>query len=233
MSEIVISLKDVTLRYRRGRTLLKKDYYEALKGITFDVLRGETLGIIGRNGAGKSTLLKLLSGIYDPDTGTVNNKSHKTSLLTLSAGFDQQLSGRDNAVISGMLLGCSKSKVEAELENIKEYSELGDFFNHSISTYSSGMRARLGFATAAYTRPEVLLIDEVLGVGDAGFKQKTQKTMEEMIQSDQTVVLVSHSISSVEKLCDRVIWIENGAVEKQGSTKEVVEAYFQTFTKDK
>jgi|TARA_B110000902_G_scaffold267253_1_gene359553 lipopolysaccharide transport system ATP-binding protein len=233
MRETVISLKDVALWYRLGRTLRKNSYYKVLKSITFDVQRGETLGIIGRNGAGKSTLLKLLADIYEPDSGIITNKAHKTSLLTLSAGFDQQLSGRDNAVISGMLLGYSKSKVEAELENIKEYSELGDFFYQPISTYSSGMRARLGFATAVYTTPEILLIDETLSVGDAVFEQKARKTMENMIKSDQTVVLVSHSISSVKKLCDRVIWIEHGLVERQGNAAEVVAAYSQAFNKEK
>ncbi len=233
MGEVIISLRNVAVRYRRGRSLFKTDYYEALKDITFEVRRGETLGVIGRNGAGKSTLLKVLSGIYSPDEGSITNHAKNTSLLTLQAGFDQNLNGRDNAVISGMMSGYRKADVLAKLDQIEEYSELGEFFYQPLSTYSSGMRARLGFATATYLRPEVLLIDEVLGVGDAKFKVKATKTMESMICSDQTVILVSHSAVAMKQLCDRVVWIDGGRVVADGEPVNIVDIYLSGKTNNK
>lgn len=227
-SDIIISVKNVSLSYRKKKPFFRHEYYQALKDISFDVKRGETIGIIGRNGMGKSTLLKLLSGIYLPDTGTIENRSKKTSLLTLQAGFDLNLCGRDNAVISGMLLGYSKEHVYAQMDNIEEYSELGDFFYQPLKTYSTGMRARLGFATATHLTPEVLLLDEVLGVGDEKFREKATATMESMINSDHTVILVSHAGGIMTKLCDRIIWIENGLVRDQGDPETVLKAYQQS-----
>ena len=228
MDNAIISLKGVGLSYRKKKSFFRHEYYEALKDITFDVKPGETLGIIGRNGAGKSTLLKILSGIYLPDKGTIINRSKKTSLLTLQAGFDQNLSGKDNVVLSGMLLGYSKAKIYSELDNIESYSELGKFFHEPIKTYSTGMRTRLGFATATYLKPEVLLLDEVLGVGDERFKAKATETMTEMMQSDHTVVLVSHSGAAMTAYCDRIIWIEGGTVKGEGSPAETLSRYSES-----
>lgn len=225
MREIIISVKNVGLSYSKRRSLFSRDYYAALKDISFDVFHGETLGIIGSNGSGKSTLLKILSGIYMPDTGTIDNYSKKTSLLTLQAGFDNNLSGRDNALLSGMLLGYEKESIFSKLDEICTYSELGEFFNLPMSTYSTGMRARLGFATIASFTPEVLLIDEVLGVGDDKFRIKSTQTMENMIRSDHTVILVSHSAVAISKLCNRVIWIDEGVVAGQGDPEQVLAAY--------
>jgi len=227
-SDIIISVKNVGLSYRKKKSFFRHEYHPALKDISFDVRRGETVGIIGRNGVGKSTLLKLLSGIYMPDTGSIVNHARKTSLLTLQAGFDLNLCGRDNAIISGMLLGYDKERIHAELDNIESYSELGEFFYQPLKTYSTGMRARLGFATATHLSPEVLLVDETLGVGDEKFKKKATATMEAMIQSDRTVILVSHAASVMAKLCNRIVWIENGLIRDQGDPTTVLAAYQQS-----
>jgi lipopolysaccharide transport system ATP-binding protein len=215
VTEPIIKLENVGVRYRKRKSWFRHDYHDALKEISFELYSGETLGIIGHNGAGKSTLLKVLSGIYAPDVGSIINNSMKTSLLTLNVGFDQNLNGKDNAIISGMLLGYSKQQVYSQIDNIENYCELGDFFYEPIKTYSSGMRARLGFATAAFLRPEILLIDEVLGVGDASFRKKATLTMKNMIKSDQSIVLVSHSENTIKRLCDRVIALENGRVREE------------------
>lgn len=225
MSEVIISVKNIGVSYRKRKSFFRHDYYQALKDVSFDVMRGETLGIIGRNGAGKSTLLQILSGIYMPDTGSIENHSKKTSLLTLQAGFDPNLCGRDNVILNGMLLGYSKQQIHAKMSEIEAYSELGNFFYEPIKTYSTGMKARLGFATATYLTPEVLLIDEVLGVGDERFRKKANETMEAMIRSDHTVVLVSHSGGVMTKLCDRIIWIEQGVVKAQGEPAAILKAY--------
>lgn len=225
MNEIIISVKNIRVAYRQRRSFFRHKYFEALKDVSFDVRKGETLGVIGRNGAGKSTLLKVLSGIYLPDSGLIDNKARKTSLLTLQAGFDADLCGRDNARLSGMLMGYDKRFVESKLDDIEQYSELGDFFYSPIKTYSTGMKARLGFAVATYLTPEVLLVDEVLGVGDAKFKEKAAKTIEDMILSDQTVILVSHSAGAMSKLCDRIVWIEEGVVKAEGDPDKILEKY--------
>ncbi|MEM8498587.1 MAG: ATP-binding cassette domain-containing protein [Pseudomonadota bacterium] len=225
MSDVIVSLKNIGLSYRKKRSFFRHSFHAALKDVSFDIYRGETVGIIGRNGSGKSTLLKVLSGIYKPDTGVIDNRSRKTSLLTLQAGFDDNLSGRDNALLSGMLLGYGKEEILSNMANIEVYSELGKFFHEPMKSYSTGMRARLGFATLAFLTPEVLLLDEILGVGDNKFREKSSKTMADMISSDNTVVLVSHSAPTVLGLCSRVIWIEEGMVRQQGDPKEVVSAY--------
>ncbi|WP_317931758.1 ABC transporter ATP-binding protein [Halioxenophilus sp. WMMB6] len=216
---VIISLEQVGVRYRTRKSLFRHDYYDALSDVSFEVHRGETLGIVGNNGAGKSTLLKVLSGIYKPDSGRIVSSARKTSLLALQAGFDPNLNGRDNAVLMGMLMGYSRAQVYAELDNIEEYAELGDFFYQPIKTYSTGMRARLGFSTTSFLRPEVLLVDEVLGVGDKGFKAKATATVQDFIRSDQTVIIVSHSEQTINNLCDRVVELEKGRVIKLESLK--------------
>jgi lipopolysaccharide transport system ATP-binding protein len=229
MKNALISLKSIGVRYRKRRSFFRHEYFEALKDISFEVYSGETLGIIGRNGAGKSTLLRILAGIYKPDKGFINRNTQKVSLLSLQLGFDPELSGRDNAIFSGMLLGFPRKVVENNLKNISEFSELGDFFDESVKTYSAGMRARLGFSVAHFLTPDVLLIDEVLGVGDAKFRQKAETAMIEKLRSEQTVVLVSHAAQQVRRLCSRVIWIEAGKVRLQGEPHRVVSAYHQYY----
>lgn len=221
----VIVLDKVSVSYRQRQTLFRHSYFTALQDISFSVKKGETLGIIGRNGCGKSTLLKLLAGIYTPDNGTVQKADVKASLLTLSAGFDPNLNGIDNAVISGMMLGHTKKSVKQKLDEIIDYAELGNFIYEPVKTYSSGMKARLGFSVAVQMKADVLLIDEVLGVGDAQFKKKAEKTMLSKINSDQTVVVVSHSADQIARLCQRAIWLERGRVRMLGNCNEVASEY--------
>lgn len=224
-NEKVIELKNVGLVYREKKTLFTYDEYAALKNITFDVFRGETLGIIGRNGAGKSTLLRVLAGIIKPDSGEITIHSKSISLMALQAGFDPNLSGRQNTIFSGMVLGHRLSYIKSIIEEIKEYSELNDFFEKPIKNYSSGMLARLGFSIAMYTTPEVLLIDEVLGVGDVTFAEKAQKSIREKIKSDTTVVIVSHDEHQLKQLSDRLVCIENGVVLDEGPSDSVYNKY--------
>lgn len=202
----IISLRDVGVRYKRAGSIFRKtQYYQALKSINLDIYPGETLGILGRNGAGKSTLLKVISGILKPDSGEIINRGASVSLLALQAGFDPNLSGRDNAVLSGMLQGYSRQEVESRLDEIHDFSELGEFFYEPVRTYSSGMRTRLGFSVSTTISPDVLLIDEVLSVGDKEFKKKAEKVILQKTQSAQTVVLVSHAEQQIARLCDRQI----------------------------
>ena len=224
--EPIISLNDVGVSYKRsGNIFRRKTYYDALTSVTFDIFPGETLGILGKNGAGKSTLLRVISGIIKPDKGTIINRNVSVSLLALQAGFDANLSGRDNAILSGMLQGFSRRQVEDRLDEIHEYSELGDFFYEPIRTYSTGMRARLGFSITTIISPDVLLVDEVLGVGDQHFKRKAELTMISKTQSNQTVVLVTHSHEQIERLCDRAVLIDNGVSYATGAPLDVLEIY--------
>lgn len=204
--EVIISLKNVGIRYkRRGGLFRKPEYFQALENVSFDIHRGETLGIVGRNGAGKSTLLKVIAGIIHPDEGELVNHGVTASLLTLQAGFDPELPGTDNAIISGMLMGYTRKQVESRIGEITEFSELGDFIHEPVKTYSSGMRSRLGFSVAMYMTPDVLLLDEILSVGDKQFRKKAETEMMRKLHSDQTVLLVSHSEQQVERLCGRKI----------------------------
>ncbi|MFV0447964.1 MAG: ABC transporter ATP-binding protein [Vibrio sp.] len=232
--EKIIELKNVGVTYRERKSFFKSESYEALKDISFDVYKGETLGIIGRNGAGKSTLLRLLAGIIKPDRGEVIHHTKSVSLMALAAGFDPNLSGRQNAVVSGMLLGYSKKHITDKLEEIKTFSELQSFFEKPVKTYSSGMKTRLGFSVAMFVSPDVLLIDEVLAVGDASFRQKAERALEEKIASDITVIIVSHSEPQVRRLAQRVVWIDGGKVRQQGLPPEIFPKYnlnsqFSTF----
>lgn len=223
----ILEVKNVSVSYTTRMAFFRHENFTALNDISFDIVRGETLGIVGNNGCGKSTLLKVLAGIYQPDTGTITRNCHSISLLTLGVGFDMELSGRDNAILSAMLLGATKKQAVAALKSIVEFSELGEFINQPVKTYSSGMRARLGFSVAITMDVELLLIDEVLGVGDANFRQKAEQVMLEKINSDQTVVFVSHSAPQVQKLCQRAIWLDKGQIKMAGNSKQVIEQYNQ------
>nr|WP_300315793.1 ABC transporter ATP-binding protein [Halomonas sp.] len=204
--EVIISLKDVGVRYkRRGGLFRKPEYFQALENVSFDICRGDTLGIVGRNGAGKSTLLRTIAGIIQPDSGEVVNFGVTVSLLALQAGFDPELPGTDNAIISGMLMGYTRRQVESRMSDITEFSELGDFIYQPVKTYSSGMRSRLGFAVSMFMTPGVLLLDEILSVGDKEFRKKAESEMVKKFHSDQTIVLVSHSEGQIKKLCNKVI----------------------------
>lgn len=203
--DVVISLRNVSVRYRRRDSIFKRPrYFTAVSGVSLDLYRGETLGVVGRNGAGKSTLLRVIAGILQPDEGWIENSGVTTSLLALEAGFDSELSGRDNALIGGMLLGYTRKQALEKMSKITEFSELGEFMDEPVKTYSSGMRARLGFSVAMFLTPDVLLLDEVLSVGDEAFRNKAEKEMQKKIHSEQSVVFVSHSREEINRNCDRV-----------------------------
>ena len=196
--------------------------------MSFDVFEGDKLGIIGRNGSGKSTLMRILARIYDPDAGSVHftRKIH-LQMLSLGVGFEGTLTGRENAVLNGMLLGKSRAHMLGRLESIKEFSELGDFFEMPVATYSSGMVLRLGFSVAMETDPDVLLIDEVLGVGDASFARKSQDALVARFSSRLTVIMISHDPGVISKFCNRAVWIEQGRTKMDGLPVEVAAAYLQ------
>jgi lipopolysaccharide transport system ATP-binding protein len=221
----VLEMSHVGFYYQKQRSLFSKEKFWALKDVSFSLHKGESLGVIGRNGAGKSTLLRLLAGIVNPDAGTVVNHGFTTSLLSLQAGFAPYLSGRDNTIISGLTLGIPKKIINAKMESIKEFSGLDGFFEQSVNSYSSGMKARLGFSIAYQLDPDVLLIDEVLGVGDELFKQKSSAAMKEKIRSNKTVVLVTHAASTIRELCDRAVWIEEGVTRSVGKAGDVLREY--------
>jgi len=229
MSDPLISLKDVGFTYRTLTGLMKSDKYEALKSINLDILPGETLGIIGSNGSGKSTLLKILARIFSPDEGEISFNAKKISLLSLALGFDPRLSGTDNAILSSMLLGATLKEAKKIVPDIIEFSELGEFANHPVRTYSSGMRSRLGFSVALRMHADVLLIDEALAVGDASFKAKSERAIVEKVSSSQTVVLVSHSAVQVNRLCDRALWIDKGEIVLTGDTDMVTRKYAEAY----
>lgn len=221
----VITLNNVGYFYAKRKGFFGHQRFWALKDVSFTLIKGESLGVIGRNGVGKSTLLRMLAGITSPDRGTLVNHGYQAALLSLSAGFVPYLSGRENAILNGLILGMPREVIESKLEEIKEFSGLEDFFEQPIDTYSSGMKARLGFSTAFQMDPDVLLIDEALGVGDEEFKKKSTAVMKQQIKSDKTVVLVSHSAPTIMELCDRAVWIEDGVSRAEGPVKEVLEAY--------
>ncbi len=225
MSEPLIHLTDVGFTYKTLTGMLSVCKYQALKSINLDVFPGETLGVIGSNGSGKSTLLKILARIYKPDVGSILFKAKKISLLSLALGFDARLSGVDNAILSSMLLGASLKDAKQKVEEIIEFSELGEFAIHPVRTYSSGMRSRLGFSVALNMHTDILLIDEALAVGDAKFKAKCEQAIVKKLTSSQTVVLVSHSAAQINRLCDRVVWIEKGEIVLAGDTELVTRQY--------
>ena len=222
----VVTLENVGCYYKTREKLLRFTTYKALKDVSFTLHRGDALGVIGRNGAGKSTLLRLIAGILLPDVGRViTHGSPKISLLTLQLGFANELSGRDNAILGAMLLGYSKKQALARLPQIIAFAELEEWIDQPLKTYSSGMRARLGFAVAMEMSPDVLLVDEVLGVGDVAFHKKSMQAMHEKFNANQTIVFVSHQASTVKQLCQRAVWIEDGLTRMEGDAAEVVDAY--------
>jgi lipopolysaccharide transport system ATP-binding protein len=199
--------------------------YWALEDVSLTLRRGERLGIIGRNGAGKSTLLRLIAGILEPDRGRIRRAPVSCQLLALALGFMPHLSGRDNAILSGIMLGLRRRDIEARLPAVLEFSELGDFFEQPIATYSTGMTMRLAFSVAMQAEPEVLLIDEVLAVGDAEFREKSGAALRERMRQGHTVVLASHSEKEVASICNRVLWIEHGRDVMVGELDAVFAAY--------
>jgi lipopolysaccharide transport system ATP-binding protein len=196
-----------------------------LRGLSFEVKAGETLGVVGANGAGKSTILGLAAGVLRPTSGTVKVSGRIAPLLELGAGFHRDLTGRENIILNGVLLGLTRAGVTDRLDAIMDFSELGQFIDQPVRVYSNGMLARLGFSVAAHLDPEIMLIDEVLAVGDEGFQKKCLDKMREFKKRGVTLLFVSHSMESVQLICDRVLWIEDRAIKLAGSPGEVVKKY--------
>jgi len=224
MTAPVIAMENVGIAFN-AQVRIGAPRFWALEDVSLTLNRGERLGVIGRNGAGKSTLLRTLAGIIEPDRGRITRAPVTCQLLSLAVGFMLHLSGRDNAVLSGLLLGLRRREIEKRLPAIHEFSELGDFFEQPISTYSTGMLARLGFSVAMQVEPEVLLIDEVLSVGDADFAKKSGAALRARIHGGTTVVFVSHSDAQIREVCDRALWIEHGRSVMQGDVDDVLRAY--------
>ncbi|MFZ5807318.1 MAG: ABC transporter ATP-binding protein [Verrucomicrobiota bacterium] len=224
--DLLIQLDHVGLKYRLKRPLNGSRVHWALEDISLKLHQGETLGVIGSNGAGKSTLMKLLADFVAHDRGKVFRKRDvKVSLLAFGIGFEGTLSGRENAILSGLLFGLHRKTIEKRMQRIIEFSELGEFIDQPYYTYSTGMGARLGFSVAMEVDPDVLLLDEVMGVGDMRFAEKSSKIILEKIKSNMTVVLISHDPSTIRNLCTRATWIDHGITQCEGSTEEVTARY--------
>ncbi|WP_165787134.1 ABC transporter ATP-binding protein [Pseudohalioglobus lutimaris] len=224
--QVMLELQDVSLSFRSSKGSFDDGVHHVLDGVSFKLYENETLGIVGRNGVGKTTMLRIMAGILAPTSGTVITRPDvAASLLTIGLGHRLDLNGRDNALLSAMLQGASKSEALGYLEEIKAFSELGDSFEEPVKTYSAGMKSRLGFTTALLTHVDILLVDEILSVGDAEFRQKAEQAMKQRISGNQTVVFVSHSNAQVKELCDRVLWIDKGKIRAEGDPEDTLAQY--------
>lgn len=238
--ETMIEVRDVSMRFRmandrissikeyaiaRLRGKLKYNEFEALKHVSFDVKRGEVMGLIGHNGAGKSTLLKVISGILKPTEGSVIVRGNVAPMLELGSGFDFDMTGRENIFLNGAILGYSEEFLKSKYEEIVAFSEIGPFIDMPLRNYSSGMVARLAFSVATVVVPEVLIVDEVLAVGDAEFQEKSRKRMMELMSGGTTVLFVSHNMEQIRQMCNRVVWLERGSVRMFDMTRLACDAY--------
>lgn len=236
----IIEAQDVSMRYRMDanktnslkewmlhsikRERQVKDFW-ALRDVSFQIAKGEVVGIIGRNGAGKSTLLKVISGILRPSAGRIGVHGQVVPMLELGSGFDMELTGRENIFLNGAILGYSKAFLEKQYDSIVDFSELGEFIDMPLKTYSSGMMMRLAFSVGTMVKPDILIVDEILGVGDSAFQAKSQERMLSLMSGGTTVLFVSHMLKQIETLCQRVIWLDHGQIKMIGDTKEVCQAY--------
>lgn len=232
-----IEIRDVRLAYRTMKRVsikqslfsmkrAKINVFEALRGISFSVPRGQIVGLIGKNGSGKSTMLRSIAGIFSPNSGTINTFGNTVSLLSLGVGFQNKLTGRENIILSGMLMGFPEKEIRSKLQEIIDFSELGKFIDMPVQTYSSGMYSKLAFSITAILETDIMLVDEVLSVGDAKFKRKSYKRMKTLIMDeDRTVIIVSHSMDTIRKLCSRVIWLDEGKIVMDADTETVAAAY--------
>ena len=237
MGEIALEVKDLYITYNSMKTYsIKKSFFhlkkadkdriEAVKGISFVLEKGRILGIVGRNGSGKSTMLKSIAGIFAPDSGSVDLHGNSISLMSIGVGFNNELTGRENIALSGLLLGFSKEFIQERTGEIIEFSELGKFIDMPVRTYSSGMHSKLAFSITAILETDIMLVDEVLSVGDAKFKKKSFNKMKELItDTNRTVVIVSHSMETLKDLCDTILWINDGEMVMYGSAAEVLPEY--------
>ncbi len=242
-SENAVELRNVEMHFNMSKEKLEnlKEYFiklvtrklmfedfTALDNISFDIKKGDVCGIIGLNGCGKSTTLKLISGILSPTKGTVETRGSIAPLIELGAGFDMELTARENIYLNGSVLGYSKKFIDEKFEDIVEFSEMRDFLDTPMKNYSSGMVARIGFAIATVTKPDILIVDEILAVGDFHFQQKCEQRINSMINDDTTVIIVSHAIDQIERLCKHCIWLEKGKIKMMGDALEVCAAYKAT-----
>jgi len=222
-TERIYSLKEFFIKFLKNNLRLKK--FRALNEINLEILKGDTIGIIGDNGAGKSTLLKVISGIINPSKGKVMVKGTISPLIELGAGFDEELSGRENIFLNGYILGYSRKILEEKIDEIIEFSELKEFIDTPLKNYSSGMVARLGFSIATIVKPEILIVDEILSVGDIKFQKKSEKRIKDLMEKGSTVIFVSHSINQIEQICNKVIWLEKGKIKKIGNSEDICQEY--------
>lgn len=228
--EVALTLQDVCVRYLIKDSWSRKkrsfDVVEAVKGVSAEIYNGEIVGVIGRNGSGKSTLLRAVAGIFDADEGVIDRHDHSVTLMSIGVGFHNDLSGRENIMLSGLLFGYGRKEIEERTDEIIEFSELGDFIDYPVRTYSSGMHSKLAFSISSVLESDIILVDEVLGVGDQHFKKKSYARLMEMINDKKhTVLIVSHTVSRLAKLCDRIMWLENGKIRKIGDPKEIIQEY--------
>lgn len=224
--------KFISLFDKKRRQSNKKSEFWALKDVSFDVKKGEVIGIIGSNGAGKSTLLKVISGVMKPTKGKVTVEGVISPMIELGAGFDPELTARENIYLNGSILGYSKQFIDDKFDEIVEFSELRDFLDVPIKNFSSGMTAKLAFSIATIVNPEILIVDEILSVGDIKFQEKSKNKMMEMINGGTTVLYVSHSLQSIKDLCTKVIWIEHGNLIEIGEPKSTCEKYYDKQMKE-
>lgn len=237
MSEYAIEVKNLSIQYKNIRSFSIKrqllgggcrraERFEAVKDVSFSLEKGKILGVIGKNGSGKSTMLRAIAGIFSPNSGTIDLHGHSVSLLAIGVGFQLELSGRENILLSGMLLGFPEKEIRARMEEIIAFSELGSFIDKPVRTYSSGMYSKLAFSITAILETEIILIDEVLSVGDAAFRRKSYAKMKDLIaQKDRTVIIVSHDRRTILDLCDEVLWINDGVLVQYGDAETVYAAY--------
>ncbi|HIQ68235.1 MAG TPA: ABC transporter ATP-binding protein [Candidatus Faecousia excrementigallinarum] len=217
------SLKEFVVKSLKGK--IHYEYFSALDDVSLSIEKGEVVGIIGHNGAGKSTLLKIIAGILRPTEGTIGVQGRIVPMLELGSGFDYDLTGRENIYLNGAVLGYSKEFLQAKYQEILDFSQLEKFIDMPIRNYSSGMLMRLAFSIATVVTPDILIVDEILSVGDGDFQEKSKNKMLELMSGGTTVLFVSHSIGQIRELCDRVIWLDHGKVKMIGSTQEVCDAY--------
>jgi ABC-type polysaccharide/polyol phosphate transport system ATPase subunit len=222
----VMRLEDVTLEYPVPRQYRKEDIQPSgVRNISLEVIQGEVLGIIGRNGSGKSTLLKMMAGVFPPDSGVIATRGSVSLLAGVGVGFHKELTGRENAYLYGALMGRTTEQIDGLIEEIQSFAELDHHFDRPIRTFSSGMKSRLGISVATAFKPDLLLIDEVLGVGDASFRKKSEKRVKDMISESGTVVIVSHSLGMLKTICDRIVVLDSGSVLHEGDVESGLELY--------
>ncbi|GAB4318070.1 MAG: ABC transporter ATP-binding protein [Methanobacteriaceae archaeon] len=224
--EKIDNIKEYVIKWLKRE--IKSEEFIALDNISFTLNKGDRLGLIGLNGAGKSTLLKIVAGVMKPTSGKISVSGKIAPLLELGAGFDPNYAGKENIFLNGAILGYSKEFIESKYDEIAEFSELGRFLDVPIKNYSSGMRSKLGFSIATIVEPDILILDEILSVGDAKFRKKSGEKIKSLFNSGVTVLLVSHSINQVRELCNKVIWLENGRIKMSGNAQEVCDAYLES-----